>query len=394
MENSNSNLVDLGGYRQEKLKENGKELRVFLKVKSKLSHCPHCNKKTKTVYEFKFRDIRHSFWFDRPCILVVKQRRFKCKHCKIRFWERLPGIAKYSRRTETFRKQIAKRALEGHDNKLVAKDFRIGQSTVLRDIKHHSKLELKKKQDKYFPTVLGIDEHHFSKKKGFATTFCDLRRRKIFDVRLGRYESSLGSFLANVRGKERTKIVVMDLSSSYRDLIQKYIPWAKIIADRFHVVRLALQKFVEVWKSLDPSGRANRGLVSLFRRHKSKLSEAQEFKFRKYLNSKPGLEQLYDFKNEIHDFLRQKNLTRKKMKYQISRFMQIIQDLKASKFNSMITLANTFESWQEEILRMLRFSRSNGITEGFHNKMEKISRIAYGFRNFNNYRERVLLQCA
>jgi transposase len=137
-----------------------------------------------------------------------------------------------------------------------------------------------------------------------------------------------------------------------------------------------------------------RGLVSLFRRHKNKLSEAQEFKFRKYLNSKPGLEQLYDFKNDIHDFLRQKNLTRKKMKYQISRFMQIIQDLKASKFHSMITLANTFESWQEEILRMLRFSRSNGITEGFHNKMEKISRIAYGFRNFQNYRERVLLQCA
>ena len=276
----------------------------------------------------------------------------------------------------------------------MAKDFRVGQSTVLRDIKHHSKLELKKKQDKYFPVVLGIDEHHFTKKKGFATTFCDLKRRKIYDVRLGRYESSLGNFLANVRGKERTKIVVMDLSSSYRDLIQKYIPWAKIVTDRFHVVRLTIQKFVEVWKYLDPSGRGKRGLVSLFRRHHSKLTEIQELKFRKYLKSKPGLESLYDFKNEIHDFLRQKNLTRKKMKHQIKRLGHIIEDLKASKFNPMITLAKTFESWQEEILRMLRFSRSNGITEGFHTKMEKISRIAYGFRNFNNYRERVLLQCA
>ena len=33
---------------------------------------------------------------------------------------------------------------------------------------------------------------------------------------------------------------------------------------------------------------------------------------------------------------------------------------------------------------MLRFSRSNGITEGFHTKMEMISRRAFGFRNFNN----------
>jgi len=38
------------------------------------------------------------------------------------------------------------------------------------------------------------------------------------------------------------------------------------------------------------------------------------------------------------------------------------------------------------IVAMWRFTRNNGITEGFHNKMEMISRRAYGFRNFENYR--------
>ncbi len=38
---------------------------------------------------------------------------------------------------------------------------------------------------------------------------------------------------------------------------------------------------------------------------------------------------------------------------------------------------------------MWRFSKNNGITEGFHNKMEIISRQAYSFRNFDNYRMRV-----
>ena len=42
---------------------------------------------------------------------------------------------------------------------------------------------------------------------------------------------------------------------------------------------------------------------------------------------------------------------------------------------------------------MWRFSKTNGITEGFHNKMEMISRRAYGFRNFENYRLRVLTHC-
>ena len=43
---------------------------------------------------------------------------------------------------------------------------------------------------------------------------------------------------------------------------------------------------------------------------------------------------------------------------------------------------------------MWRFTRNNGITEGFHNKMETITRQAYGFRNFENYRLRVKVLCS
>jgi hypothetical protein len=46
----------------------------------------------------------------------------------------------------------------------------------------------------------------------------------------------------------------------------------------------------------------------------------------------------------------------------------------------------------ERIIAMWRFSGSNGITEGFHHKMEMISRRAHGSRNFEHYRLRVLTQ--
>ena len=45
------------------------------------------------------------------------------------------------------------------------------------------------------------------------------------------------------------------------------------------------------------------------------------------------------------------------------------------------------------IIRMWRFTKSNGITEGFHRKMKLIQRRAYGYRNFQNYRLRVLIEC-
>src|SRR5664279_6492232 len=69
-------------------------------------------------------------------------------------------------------------------------------------------------------------------------------------------------------------------------------------------------------------------------------------------------------------------------------------ELRQSGLAQLVVLGDTLHSWSEEIARMWRFTRSNGITEGFHNKMETLSRQAYGFRNFENYRLRVKVLCS
>ena len=60
--------------------------------------------------------------------------------------------------------------------------------------------------------------------------------------------------------------------------------------------------------------------------------------------------------------------------------------LRSSDCRHWSQLGNTLHSWREEIATMWRFTRNNGITEGFHTKMEVLQRQAYGIRNFNNYR--------
>ena len=60
----------------------------------------------------------------------------------------------------------------------------------------------------------------------------------------------------------------------------------------------------------------------------------------------------------------------------------------------MIEVGETLHSWSAEIATMWRFIRNNGITEGFHTKMEVLSRQAYGFRNLQNYRLSVKLLCS
>ncbi len=63
----------------------------------------------------------------------------------------------------------------------------------------------------------------------------------------------------------------------------------------------------------------------------------------------------------------------------------MVQQLKPSPFKPLKALGKTLFLWREEIVRMWRFSKSNGITEGFHRKMKLIQRRAYGFKNFENY---------
>jgi transposase len=87
------------------------------------------------------------------------------------------------------------------------------------------------------------------------------------------------------------------------------------------------------------------------------------------------LETIYRFKQRLCYLLLKKHRTHKQCE-------QLVQ------------LGQTLVAWSEEIVAMWRFTRNNGITEGFPNKMELISRQAYVFRNFENYRLRVKVLCA
>ncbi len=96
---------------------------------------------------------------------------------------------------------------------------------------------------------------------------------------------------------------------------------------------------------------------------------------------------------DLAQLIKIKSQTRKQCKPLIRRFVTYIEQLKSSNFEPLVKLGKTLENWAKEVVRMWRFTKNNGITEGFHNKMEMLKRRAYGFRNFNNYRLWVKILC-
>jgi transposase len=320
--------------------------------------------------------------------------KYLCRKCGKYFNSRFPGIKPRKRATEPCRNEVTKLHHNGWTQKSLCKHLGLGSATVERWYQDHFKVKNNEFKSALCPKVMGIDEHYFTRKEGFATTIADLSKHKVFDVTLGRSEKALGPFCKKLKGKEQVRVVLMDLSETYRAIAKKYFANAMIVADRFHVIRIVNHRFVKTWAELDDMGSKHRGLISLMRRHPERMRDDQRINLHKYLNEIPGLMNLYIVWQDLLRLLRMSRLNKKQCKDIIPEYLWIIEELKKIPFKHLQTLGNTLENWKEEIARMFRFSKTNGITEGLHNKMEMISRRAYGFRNFENYRLRVRVLCS
>jgi transposase len=261
--------------------------------------------------------------------------------------------------------------------------FRISHSKVERCYKHIHWKEVQERKNKPCPRVLGIDEHFLNRKVGYVTTLADLKTHRVFDLLPGRSELALEDHLKRLKGRENVRVVVMDLSSTYRALVQKYFPNATIVADRFHVVRLINLSLMHLWKTFDEQGRKNRGLISLMRRHRFKLSLEQRRNLERYFKEFPALGLCYHKLKDLKELMLHSGMSRKTAKFElIPKLLRILGDFENTPFEALTRLAKTITSWLEPIGRMWRFARTNSITEGLHNKMELIQRRAFGFHSF------------
>ncbi|MEG0396615.1 MAG: transposase, partial [Oscillospiraceae bacterium] len=71
----------------------------------------------------------------------------------------------------------------------------------------------------------------------------------------------------------------------------------------------------------------------------------------------------------------------------LSKWIMISQNSDISQFKRC---ADTYIRWSKGILNTFDVPFSNGFTEGCNNKIKVLKRNAYGYRNFNRFRNRIL----
>ena len=78
---------------------------------------------------------------------------------------------------------------------------------------------------------------------------------------------------------------------------------------------------------------------------------------------------------------------KKKGKELLSKWILIAQN---SRLNDYQDCATTIQNWSKSIFNTFDFPYTNGFTEGCNNKIKVLKRNAYGYRNFNRFRKRIL----
>jgi transposase len=356
--------------------------------------CSACGSRKVRKKASFIRRIRHEPIGHRQTLLRFKAYKLFCHACKRYYNQQFPGINKHQRATQRLHHHVFHRHTEGASQQSLSRDFKIGKATIERWYHQQYVLAHKEVDHRHCPAVLGIDEHFFSRRQGYATTFCNLKKHRIFDIVKGRSAKDLAGFLEQLQGKDKVKVVCIDLSSTYRHLIRQHFPNAKIVADRFHVIRLMLHMCMQTYQEIDPKMKNKRGLLAALRTNPDNLSAEKLRKRDEYLEQQPAIAAIYHFKRRLHRLLMKKTLFKSRCERYIPVFLRMITALKTSPFKRLVTLGKTLQQWQEEVVRMWRFTKNNGITEGFHRKMKLIQRQAYGFRNFENYRMRVRVLCS
>ena len=180
----------------------------------------------------------------------------------------------------------------------------------------------------------------------------------------------------------------MDLCDPFKNFAREFFPQARIIADKFHVLRLLSPALLRRRKEITGT-RADLRAKKLLLMSIKRLDYSSRFALREFLKQHPALHELYTWKEKLHRFYRIPGYHNA-----AKALLNLTNQMAGSLLPEIKTLRRTLMKWREEILAYFLTGLTNARTEGFNNKAKVVKRRGYGYKSFRNYRLKVLTACA
>ena len=389
-------LLNLPGIEVENYTKVADLLILEVEAKTTKAKCPRCGEESNHLHQNRWYFARDLSISGQEVLLKVNRRQFKCKKCEKPFSEELEFIGKRRKQTNRFAEMIVQQVLHS-DMHNVGKQNDLTDEDVWSMIKYIS--EKKLRIDLKPLKRLGIDEIALRKGQGdYIVVLVDLDRKIPIGFVRSRKQEEIRKELEGW-GKEVLEQIIevsMDLSGNYKGLINKLIPKAEVVADRFHVTKIVPEELKTARNDLQKANKENKNV-----NEKKKIEEAlKQSKYALLKNEKDLTEKQKIKLEEIREVVPLLG----KMHQQKEEFRRVFEDAKnwgdgASKLlDWMETAKETYKDsvgticrWFGEVTNYFENRTTNGVVEGINNKLKLIKRSGYGFRNFDNFKLRSLI---
>lgn len=247
------------------------------------------------------------------------------------------------------------------------------------------------------PLRIGVDEKSFARGHKYETLVYDLDASTVEFVCDNRGQESLESYYKqfNIEQRKQVQAIAMDMWDPYIAATKVYIPDAekKIVFDRFHVMTHVLKAVDAVrkkeHKELSKKGTDilkgtrylwlwNRENIPAWRKEEFEQLRAQDLKVCRASAIKENLRHLWGYRYEA-------NMRR----YFKSWYFWATH----SRLKPIIKAAQTLKAHLDNIATYARHRITNALAEGMNAKIEKVKRMACGFRNRTHYRIAIYFHC-
>jgi transposase len=209
-----------------------------------------CGYSSRTFYDRKGRRVRDLSCGDTRVYLEIELRRLHCPRCNTVKQEKLSWLADNPFYTKRFAFYVGRRC-RASTLLDIARELRLDWKTV-KDLDLQYMREQLRRAGNPTPTVIGIDEISIRKGHTYRIVVSDLvRRRPIWFGGSDRSEASLDEFFAwlGPRKCREIRLAVMDMWKAFRASTLKAAPQAGILYDKFHVLRHLNEAIDKVRKS-------------------------------------------------------------------------------------------------------------------------------------------------
>jgi transposase len=368
-----------------------KELHIGVKPYKNGCRCPTCNRRCPIVRHATNRSWTDVTILGRKIVLWYVPRDINCPtHGRVQ--EAIPWAAPYARATYRLEYLVCSFS-KVMPQKAAAEILKMSAST-LSDVLHRVITRVRRGHKIRGLVTLGVDEISYCKGRKFATIVYDLDRSVVVWVGLGKGRETIDKFF-NTELSEYQRLNITwassDMSRAYTEAIKHHCPKAKLVIDRFHLVKALNEAVDEVrkeeWRDLDVEGRkAVRGLRWLLGMGPSTRTKSQTRFLNDLRKSNSRIHRAWVLKDEFDHFWSYNYLA--SAEAFLKKWMTAA--LK-SRIPSMRTFVGTLKAHYANIITFIERPLTNAVGEGVNRILKIVKNRASGFRNLDSFTDMIFL---